>query len=62
MKDKKEFANYIKNQILSELKKHGLSELSNIFDSIHSKYLSEITKYGIKDPEQSWKSFKGNLL
>lgn len=44
------------------MKKHGLSELSNIFDSIHSKYLSEITKYGIKDPEQSWKSFKGNLL
>jgi len=62
MKDKKQFTDKLKKQILEEIKKRGLNDLSLILNDARRKYLSKIKKYKIKDAEQSWKPFKGNFL
>lgn len=62
MKDKKQFTDKLKKQILEKVEKRGLNALPSILNDVRDEYISEAEKYGIKDPEQSWKSFEGNLL
>ncbi|MCS6958119.1 MAG: BsaWI family type II restriction enzyme [Aquificaceae bacterium] len=62
MKGKKAFFSELRNYILNEVRKQGISNISELLESVRHRYLEEIKKYGIKDPEQSWKPFKGKLL
>lgn len=63
MKDnKKEFIRKIKEKIKLEIKKRGLQNLSDILKELKDEYAMGITKFGVKDVEQSWKPFKGSLL
>ncbi len=62
MKDKKEFVNIIKNEIKKEIEKRGINSLSEVLEEAREKYIKEIKKFKIKDPEQSWKPFKGKLV
>lgn len=63
MQDKKKaFVNNLKFKIKEEVKEKGIKNLSHILEKAKQKYLKEIIKFGIKDPEQSWKPFKGKIL
>ncbi|MEN3039427.1 MAG: BsaWI family type II restriction enzyme [Candidatus Kryptonium sp.] len=66
MKDSKrkreEFIEEIKKDILSKVEERGLNSLSSILEEIRVRYIQGIKNYGIDDPEQSWKPFKGNVL
>ncbi|MCX7909874.1 MAG: BsaWI family type II restriction enzyme [Ignavibacteria bacterium] len=62
MKDKKKFIYQIKQKIKEKIRVDGIENLSNILDSFKSEYLNGIKNFGISDPEQSWKPFKGNFL
>lgn len=63
MKDEKtKFFTEIKNNIKKEIKDKGIGSLSKILENFRETYIKEISKFGIKDTEQSWKPFKGNLL
>lgn len=62
MKDRKEYIRKIKEQLKEELKRRGVEDLSSMLENLRQRYVNEIFQFGIKDPEQSWKAFKGNLL
>ena len=62
MKDKKEFVNAIKSEIKKWIKERGIENLSDVLEKARQEYIKEIQKYGVKDPEQSWKPFKGKLV
>lgn len=63
MKDKKsEFANALRDEIKKKVKERGIYSLSEILSEIKQKYTAEISKFGVKDSEQSWKSFKESIL
>lgn len=66
MKDKGkgrgQFIDEFKKRVLEELKKRGIDNLSSILSEVRSGYLSEAKTHEVKDAEQSWKPFKGNLL
>lgn len=62
MKGKEELLSDLKNRIRNKIKERGVSALSSILSEFREEYLHEIKKFGIKDPEQSWKPFKGRLL
>ncbi|MCS7230385.1 MAG: BsaWI family type II restriction enzyme [Candidatus Kryptonium sp.] len=66
MKDSKgkreEFIERIRNDILTEVEKRGLNSLSSILEEVRVRYIQGIKNYGVDDPEQSWKPFKGNVL
>lgn len=62
MKDKKRFADFLKEHIKKELKQKGINALSLILEEVRNLYSKKIREFGIKDAEQSWKPFKGSLL
>ncbi|MEO0208618.1 MAG: BsaWI family type II restriction enzyme [candidate division WOR-3 bacterium] len=63
MKDKRsKYIKKLKQYVKERLKKEGMKNLSKILKEIRQRYVKEIVKFGIKDPEQSWKPFKGKLL
>ncbi|MEJ7554630.1 MAG: BsaWI family type II restriction enzyme [Aquificaceae bacterium] len=63
MKDsKKVFLKALKLKAIEDVKLKGIENLSNILETIRQEFSGEITKFGIKDAEQSWKAFKGRLL
>ncbi len=59
---KKEFVENLKIQIKKEIKNFGISHVSKILEKYRAIYLNKITQFNIKDPEQSWKPFKGKIL
>ncbi|MEO0144374.1 MAG: hypothetical protein ABIL49_02995 [candidate division WOR-3 bacterium] len=59
MKDKRsKYIKKLKQYVKERLKKEGMKNLSKILKEIRQRYVKEIVKFGIKDPEQSWKPFK----
>lgn len=63
MKDaKKNFVQDLRHKIYERIRRDGISKLSEILKEMRVEYLTRIQEFGIKDPEQSWKPFKGSLL
>ncbi|MEO0095257.1 MAG: BsaWI family type II restriction enzyme [candidate division WOR-3 bacterium] len=63
MRDKKsEFSKNMKQHIKDRLRREGINNFTKILMDIRQKYKENILKFGIKDAEQSWKPFKGNML
>ncbi len=60
--NKKEFQKSFKQKVREQASKRGIENISSILQEARSEYLNEIVKYGISDAEQSWKTFKGNLI
>lgn len=61
-KEKKVFLQNLKKEALDLINMFGLNEVSNILNKIRTRYLETIGGFNIKDPEQSWKPFKGKFL
>jgi len=61
MREKEKRREQIKNWIDQKIKGRGLSYLSKILHEAKELYVEEMGKH-VKDVEQSWKAFKGNLL
>ncbi|NPA34141.1 MAG: DNA modification methylase [Chlorobi bacterium] len=59
---KKEFQKNFKQKVREQVRKRGIENISSILQEARNEYLNEIVKYGISDGEQSWKTFKGNLI
>ena len=59
---KREFVDDIKNEIKKKMKEKGIESLSEVLEVARQKYVKEISQFGIKDPEQSWKPFKGSII
>lgn len=59
---KKEFLENLKREIKDEISKRGIGYISEILEKHRTRYLREIRQFNIKDPEQSWKPFKGKIL
>ncbi|MGC8764588.1 MAG: hypothetical protein ACP5QT_01715 [Brevinematia bacterium] len=51
----------LKTIIFERIKKEGISNLSKILEEEKNRYFFLINKK-VRDPEQSWKPFKGRLL
>lgn len=62
MKGKREYFESLKQEVKLKLESEGIENFSKIMQNIRQKYAEDIKKFGIKDPEQSWKPFKGKLL
>ena len=62
MKDKRSYTNSLKQEIKQRLKEEGIEQFTKIMQDVRDKYIKEITQFGVRDPEQSWKPFKGKLL
>ncbi len=70
MKDKRNFNKQGKQKFIEELKhrikqivkQDGISNISRTLQRFKDAYTKGIIAFGIRDPEQSWKSFKGHLL
>ena len=62
MKDEKQkFMNQLKEKAKNEIKDKGIQYISEILNKIREEYLSRISNF-VKDPERSWKPFKGKLV
>lgn len=61
MKGKEEVKRYIKDLVAKKVRKMDLSSLSLILHKVKRDYEITMKEY-VRDVEQSWKAFKGNLL
>jgi len=61
MKKKEEVKRYIKDLVAKKVREMGISSLSLILQEVKSEYETTMKEY-VRDVEQSWKAFKGNLL
>jgi type II restriction enzyme len=61
MKGKEEVKRYIKDLVAKKVKDMGISSLSLILQEVKREYETAMKEY-VRDVEQSWKAFKGNLL
>lgn len=61
-KSKIDFIKSLKSKVHQRIKEEGIKNLSKILRDIRNEYITKIKDYGVKDVEQSWKPFKGNLL
>jgi type II restriction enzyme len=59
--EKRKFMNQLKEKAKNEIKDKGIQHISEILNKIREEYLSRISNF-VKDPEQSWKPFKGKLV
>jgi hypothetical protein len=61
MKGKEEVKRYIKDLVAKKVREMGISSLSLILQEVKREYETAMKEY-VRDVEQSWKAFKGNLL
>lgn len=58
---KKKFVAEIKEYVKERIRREGLESVSEILEDARERYLKGISCF-VKDPQQSWKPFKGHLL
>jgi hypothetical protein len=61
MKGKEEVKRYIKELVAKKVREMGISSLPLILQEVKREYETVMKEY-VRDVEQSWKAFKGNLL